>query len=263
MSHLVVPDLIEPVAGWKQLTVDENGNLRSPMFAIDGHWPHKQRYEASCVDAPPLRWQLRDNRYPIEVDFSHHASFVPAPPYPAPEGKYWWFGPYLHNGEIDETCSCGIYAVKTPKLTQSYVDSNRVLVKVALWGKVITASYGYRAEFAYPQAIFARKDNPHNEKIWDSIEKAAANYGIPIVENGPLLLPVQRVGGIVPEPGKPRKTVDLVLSGFMAISAINLTTAAIRQDDLALQILYSAFVGVFAILALASFLVWLTGVKAD
>src|SRR5438105_11494452 len=49
---------------------------------------------------------------------------------------------------------CGIYALKSREDAQEYVEGGIIMAQVALWGRVIVHEYGYRAEFAYPQALY-------------------------------------------------------------------------------------------------------------
>jgi hypothetical protein len=50
-------------------------------------------------------------------------------------------------------CSCGIYALKQPNFSVTYIHDRPILGVVELWGKIIVAEYGYRAEYAKIQAL--------------------------------------------------------------------------------------------------------------
>ncbi len=49
-------------------------------------------------------------------------------------------------------CTCGLYAVSDPRLLRR-ARSPGVVGKVALWGRVVEHSLGWRGEFAYPQRL--------------------------------------------------------------------------------------------------------------
>jgi hypothetical protein len=68
----------------------------------------------------------------------------------------------LHDAPNVE-CRCGIYAVQTPSAALAYLTSEartgerppqRVIGTVALWGRIVEADRGWRAEFAYPVTLF-------------------------------------------------------------------------------------------------------------
>lgn len=108
---------------------------------------------------------------------------------------------YINHERIPaDGCSCGIYAFKAPyKLrTDDYLNQD-MYGEVWLWGKVIEHSMGYKAEYAYPKALyfpdmearnafnrysttFAHKDQ------WDTArmeaEMIAFRYGIPFTVIG-------------------------------------------------------------------------------
>ena len=69
-----------------------------------------------------------------------------------------------------------------------------VVGQVQLWGKVIPGSRGWRAEFAYPAALFAPACR-RARSVWaprELVERVASIYGVGVV----LLLP----GATLPEP---------------------------------------------------------------
>lgn len=54
-------------------------------------------------------------------------------------------------------CTCGIYATKSIELLfheLPFRKATDVIGQVSLWGRVIEGSRGYRAEFAYPRALW-------------------------------------------------------------------------------------------------------------
>lgn len=100
------------------------------------------------------------------------------PPHPdlpttlAPEGFSWVPGEIIYDVELPvESCTCGIYAAKD----WGPVPRGDVRGEVYLWGKVITADRGYRAQYAYPKCF----------TDWDAdygwVVEAADAYKVPIV----------------------------------------------------------------------------------
>lgn len=81
-------------------------------------------------------------------------------------------------------CHCGIYAAKTLDTLKELATPNvrlpLVVGKVALWGRVIPAERGYRAQYGYPKQLWL---------VWESLEpleqpgaqriELAAAYGVP------------------------------------------------------------------------------------
>lgn len=51
---------------------------------------------------------------------------------------------------ILRNCMCGFYAYRSPYETQLERYTHQVFGAVALWGKVIVGTKGYRAQYAYP-----------------------------------------------------------------------------------------------------------------
>jgi hypothetical protein len=82
-----------------------------------------------------------------------------------------------------ESCSCGFYTAKTlPHLRSmgysSYVEEGgdwvTIVGRVALWGKVIEGSQGWRAEFAYPIALYCPFE------CWKIARPFEQEYGVPV-----------------------------------------------------------------------------------
>jgi hypothetical protein len=58
----------------------------------------------------------------------------------------------------DVNCTCGIYGLKQPDDLIQHAATN-VLGVAELWGKIITAEYGYRAEIAQLRALINVSDS--------------------------------------------------------------------------------------------------------
>ena len=56
----------------------------------------------------------------------------------------------------DEHCTCGIYAVKSLAAAAHY---GGIVGTVLLWGKVIEATDGFRAQYAYPGTLYLSEEN--------------------------------------------------------------------------------------------------------
>jgi hypothetical protein len=120
----------------------EDYALRSLTRSV--HWPPLKRYEAEC--------RLR-----------------------------------AKHGDVPAAgCHCGIYAARDletlGRLATPNLRAPLVVGKVALWGRIIPAELGYRAQFGYPKRLWL---------VWESLEPLvghpgarrvglAAAYGVPV-----------------------------------------------------------------------------------
>jgi hypothetical protein len=156
------PDLIEPIVGWRLWLVVADGGylwLESMLYPI--RWSPRRALDARCV--PHRRCYLCD---PAEVQA--------ATGHCAP----------------DEECECGIYAARSPDTLAPYLDSTytgraavgRVLGRVRLWGKVIVGERGWRAEHAYPHAIYVPDRLAPRQEAYEALDVTAGlrDFGIPV-----------------------------------------------------------------------------------
>ena len=146
MSEIVVPDKISPEIGWRVWLVVARADGLRLHSAVQARveWPVRRELRAEC------------RRLPTPEALGRITAGV-ATPHSAP----------------DESCGaggghgCGIYGTKDPSgctefLKGSYSPGqvlggsvvHRVFGTVALWGKVIEAEKGWRAEFAYPVELW-------------------------------------------------------------------------------------------------------------
>jgi hypothetical protein len=137
------PDLIGTVEGWRAwrlaIEVPPFGNcpkLNSASFGY--YWAPRQRARAEC-----------------RVDPAH----VPG-----------------------EQCSCGFYAAKTLKHLRSmgyhaYAEGSPYITcvgRLAMWGKVIEGSQGWRGEYAYPVTLYLPFEG------WKLGKPLREGYGVPV-----------------------------------------------------------------------------------
>jgi hypothetical protein len=76
-------------------------------------------------------------------------------------------------------CRCGIYAVHGPRqlLDTLYHERFQVVGEVSLWGKIVVARKGWRAEFAYPRRLFVISlDLKEAGRLADALSV----YGVPV-----------------------------------------------------------------------------------
>jgi len=176
---MIIPDSIEPRLGWKALLIRE-GWLYSPQQ--NTRWPLRQPLQAQCSHThKEYEWELHDTVADWEgEEFWIPASFLSEgstttfswPPHPAPPGQTWKPRQLPHNLSA---CRCGIYVVDTAEQCSWYLQGeNRVLCEIALWGQTVLGDKGARGEFAYPQKLFAAKQQQ------ELAQPVADNYGIEI-----------------------------------------------------------------------------------
>lgn len=75
---------------------------------------------------------------------------------------------------------CGIYAYKHDCLV-STVQKTPIQGAVALWGKIVEHSEGYRAQYAYPLGFLCPVGSMKEGFFSSSLKGVASLYGVPIV----------------------------------------------------------------------------------
>lgn len=147
MAEQSIPDYCEPLIGYRVWTVTPDHRLRA--LSMGTFWTPYQREEA------------------------RHASST-------------WFS--NADPPVDDTAcfrsglcaNCGIYALKSmddaiAMMSDLLSPFAYVVGRVALWGRVVVHTHGYRAQYAYPQTILGAQDCDG--------PAIAANYGIPFEED--------------------------------------------------------------------------------
>jgi hypothetical protein len=90
-----------------------------------------------------------------------------------------------HGPLPGEECGCGIYAAidreTLKELVEPNLDSPLVVGEVALWGRVIPAELGFRAELAYPRHLWVVGDSlPALDRPGTLPNALAGRYGVPV-----------------------------------------------------------------------------------
>jgi hypothetical protein len=92
--------------------------------------------------------------------------------------------PFAPHDVPDPSCQCGIYAYAKPDDSALQRDNSSLWGEIAMWGEVLVCESGYRAEFAYPTALFMRKPAmPGNRttRVLEAIRKELEDtYGVPV-----------------------------------------------------------------------------------
>lgn len=145
-----VPDAVGPVVGWRYWRITNDGRLAS-LGGGREVWIPGQPFRARCrharLDPFDERWRLVDG------------------------------GAWTPHGAPEERCTCGLYAARDlTALRSRHLLGLRFMAagEVSLWGKVIPARLGYRAELAYPRSIFIIRGHGdyHRERL--------GAYGAPV-----------------------------------------------------------------------------------
>ena len=143
------------LTGWRAWTV-LGGALHGVGIGSGEPWPPGLRAEAVCTP------QMYDG---------------PRPPHPCPH-----CGLETHEPPV-KTCHCGFWAFKTRESLEQRltVGLDRVVGRVALWGRVMEHELGWRAQWAYPLELWAGDE--HRELL--QVYRVPVGRG----EEGPQLLP--------------------------------------------------------------------------
>lgn len=153
-----VPDLIEPVCGWRAWYVDRPGGsftLRSMVF--DARWPVGRALVAECMEiASGRRRGLPWRR--IRHDAPH------------------------------ARCDCGIYGTTSLTTAKRYFDGAsypqrwpaqlRAFGFVSLWGSVVECERGFRASHAYPSLLYVPQVD--RSQLADEVAADLGAYGVPV-----------------------------------------------------------------------------------
>ncbi len=161
MTATTVPDLIEPVVGFRKWGI-VRGHLSSPFI--------------------PLAWRDRE---------------VHARCYPANRtlvfGHGWVDEP--HDAPHPE-CQCGVYAYHRPPPDGPIPYLDRVAGIVTLWGRVEVHGDGMRAQHARVEALAVR---PHlGSRQVERVDRIASQLAVDVVDHSQLAMAAREYGGPLP-----------------------------------------------------------------
>lgn len=104
-------------------------------------------------------------------------------------------GQSVHVSPPAQGCQCGAWAFKRGILftIDGYRSQGETLVMghVALWGRVIEHEQGYRAQYAYPIALWPYQPTllppgfPRPKAASDQLAQLGEAYGVPVYERQP------------------------------------------------------------------------------
>lgn len=113
----------EPIVGWRAWKIAayslRDGRVEPRLAAISDRaiWPAGRRYEATCK---------------------------PGGLYPS---RGWHETPW-------PDCQCGVWALHTREAAEAKAGTDGCFGPVHLWGRVLEFEHGYRAQYAYPKALY-------------------------------------------------------------------------------------------------------------
>lgn len=162
-----VPDTFVPLIGiraWKTKYNNKN-QLRLTSVYKDSFWPINRKIIAGCIEPFPNWICSPDGIWSLQQTTVHDLHAVP-----------------------DDSCSCGIYAVKSADYAQNltaWPDSTYTGL-VFIWGKVLEGERGFRGQFARPAALLQEKGK------LPIIKTLASIYNLPIINDLSVALQQQR-----------------------------------------------------------------------
>jgi hypothetical protein len=157
-SEAVIRFGSEPILGWRAWRVRYLDGLPEALESIAQPlgWPGRKPMRAHCLYA----WRKRRL-------WNHHA-----------------VSGHGTTPALEHTC--GIYATRTPEQARSWSghfgrdgQDQRVIGRVALWGRVLVHSSGWRAELAYPAEFVVPPKLDHGLDPEALAFWLEARYGVP------------------------------------------------------------------------------------
>ena len=153
--NAVVPDYVEPFAGWRVWRVGGDGGLLRLLSVVhETVWPLREELRAECLRRRFLVGLRR------------------GPPHEPPA----------------EACTCGIYATDLEGLGSYLTEGGGrgtpyVFGRVRLWGTVAECERGWRASRAYPAELFIPTPAARSAACAsaDAIARALGDYAVPVV----------------------------------------------------------------------------------
>ena len=146
MEEFRVPDKIAPEIGWR-------------VWLVVAHTPDRLALH-SAVQAKvewPMRQALRAECRRLVAHESAGVVAVGGPAHAAPDelcGHGGGHGCGIYATKSAEDCADYLKGFYSPTQVRGAAVVHRILGKVALWGRVIEAERGWRAEYGYPAEIW-------------------------------------------------------------------------------------------------------------
>lgn len=159
------PDLIEPLHAWRVWSVQKtHDGWRLASIHYRQFWE---------PEAEAAAWCYRSSRAAPEAAVRHERHLAPA-----------------------MGCQCGIYGATDPAAAGEYLVAHqgpwesmyvsaeyrhRVLGQIALWGRTVECTHGYRASHGYPTRIWLPTRRPDGRTVdAASVADDLAAYGVPV-----------------------------------------------------------------------------------
>lgn len=150
---MIIPDLTEPIVAWRLWIVSA---ARNYLLAVR-FFPCRRVSPDDPPDHDPDPRLLVPKYAVWPVRMMMAGSCAYSEPHEVPCTEATWVGfdgikiPILR-------CRCGIYATKSLVINSwlGRINDRFVYGRVALWGKVVEHTTGYRAQYAYPVSISDR-----------------------------------------------------------------------------------------------------------
>lgn len=186
VENLTVPDVAEPFLGFRCWDYDSHRNLLLSVFGVYRVWPQGEPLRAVCTKytnaSTYSRYKLTRDIDELLVLFGAEGRFQ------HPEEAYEHKAPYEGCGDINRP-GCGIYCAFQMETVAEYSHMPRVYGLAFGWGKVIPGRNGFRAELAYPAAIFdlfdTDKYDPNVESMHtferSDLYRVARAYNVPVI----------------------------------------------------------------------------------
>ena len=148
------PDFIEPIIGWRYWRLECERTRLASLTGRAEMWPVGRALEAVCRHA---KREAGDVRYQFVGGYKRS-----------------------RHGAPEEGCTCGIYAAQDLRTLRAKMLFGLGLMvgEVSMWGKIITGTRGFRAQFAYPRRLYVVQRTAD----WDqsSTINALGVYGVPV-----------------------------------------------------------------------------------
>lgn len=177
-----VADFFEPVIGCRIWRRGARDLFRADAAAAQAH-PRDTRLAAPDYFEPVVGWRVwRVVRYRGRYLLASLFVNVAWPPGAALEAACHHFIRQTHRPP-EESCHCGIYATQLAQIDWTSVSRRPLrpfaIGRVSLWGNVIEAERGWRAERAYPlDLVVPRVGVVRDEDV--RMAEGLGHYGIPV-----------------------------------------------------------------------------------